>query len=208
VLCAHTPAKQSACSSTRTERVLVVAGAFVRHSQTCKPTRELRSGTQRVDAPARRTRSSASLRGYSVVNGSWFMSASSVEIELPGRHGGVGHGASGPPRQLPPDRQPAQGDLILLTGGISLLVLGVQQGNQWGWASAATLTCISVGVTAIAGFTAMQLRSTDPLLNVRLFARRPFMATPPSWAYSSSGCSRWSCTRPSMPKTCWVTVRW
>ena len=67
------------------------------------------------------------------------------------------------------------GDLLLLTGGISLLVLGVQQANQWGWGSAATLTCISVGVTAMAGFIVMQLRSTDPLLNVRLFARRPFM---------------------------------
>jgi EmrB/QacA subfamily drug resistance transporter len=66
-------------------------------------------------------------------------------------------------------------DLVLITGAISVLVLGVQQANQWGWGSAATIGCISAGLLGIAVFAWKQLRSHEPLLNVRLFQRRPFL---------------------------------
>jgi MFS family permease len=67
-------------------------------------------------------------------------------------------------------------DLTLLTAGIGALVVGVQQANTWGWGSAWTLGSIIAGLTLTVGFCSKQLRSRDPLLNLRLFQRRPFMA--------------------------------
>ena len=65
--------------------------------------------------------------------------------------------------------------VALLTGGIGLLVLGLQQSSQWSWGSPATLLTIAAGAAGIAVFAVTQLRSADPLLDLRLFARRPFL---------------------------------
>jgi MFS family permease len=67
-------------------------------------------------------------------------------------------------------------DVALLTLGIGALVVGVQQANTWGWGSAWTLGSILGGIGLTAGFCWSQLKSRDPLLNIRLFSRRPFTA--------------------------------
>jgi EmrB/QacA subfamily drug resistance transporter len=67
-------------------------------------------------------------------------------------------------------------DLALLTAGIGALVVGVQQANTWGWGSAWTLGSIVAGLVLTALFCWNQSKSRDPLLNIRLFARRPFLA--------------------------------
>ncbi len=67
-------------------------------------------------------------------------------------------------------------DVALLTVGIGALVVGVQQANTWGWGSGSTLGSIVAGVALTALFCRNQLRSSDPLLNIRLFQRRPFLA--------------------------------
>ncbi len=66
-------------------------------------------------------------------------------------------------------------DLALLTAGIGALVVGVQQANTWGWGSSWTLGSIAAGLALTAVFCRRQLHSEDPLLNLRLFQRRPFM---------------------------------
>jgi EmrB/QacA subfamily drug resistance transporter len=67
-------------------------------------------------------------------------------------------------------------DVALLTTGIGALVVGVQQANSWGWGSAWTIGSVVAGVALAAAFCLKQLKTDDPLLNIRLFARRAFRA--------------------------------
>ena len=81
-----------------------------------------------------------------------------------------------------PDNTPQPGsrlgafDVVFLTVSLALLVLGTQQASQWGWTSAATILTVSGGGAGLVGFVCKQWRADDPLLNVRLFRRRPFLA--------------------------------
>ena len=63
------------------------------------------------------------------------------------------------------------GGLILGSGGLSLLVLGLSEGNLWGWTSAATVTCLALGVGALVGFVPHELRADQPMLELRMFDR-------------------------------------
>jgi EmrB/QacA subfamily drug resistance transporter len=64
--------------------------------------------------------------------------------------------------------------LFLATGGLALMVLGLSEANSWGWSS------VSVQISVVGGLLAlvvvvMRLRQRpDPLINVRMFADRPF----------------------------------
>jgi EmrB/QacA subfamily drug resistance transporter len=60
--------------------------------------------------------------------------------------------------------------VIISTVGVSLLVLAIIQGPQWGWASAATLGCFAAAAGLLAVFTLVELRTAHPLLDVRVFA--------------------------------------
>jgi EmrB/QacA subfamily drug resistance transporter len=65
---------------------------------------------------------------------------------------------------------------VLVSAGMGLAVLGLQQAGSWGWSDARTLGCIAAGLVLIAGFVLYQLRTTDPLIQVRIFAQRAFAA--------------------------------
>ncbi len=67
-----------------------------------------------------------------------------------------------------PNRFDTRGVLIS-TAGVTLLVLAIIQGPQWGWASARTLACFAVAVTLLALFTVVELRTEKPLLDMRVF---------------------------------------
>jgi EmrB/QacA subfamily drug resistance transporter len=47
-------------------------------------------------------------------------------------------------------------------------VLALSKGNDWGWASAATLGCLAVGVAATALFVFVEKRVTAPLVDLKL----------------------------------------
>jgi EmrB/QacA subfamily drug resistance transporter len=64
--------------------------------------------------------------------------------------------------------------LLIGTGGLTLLVLGVAQGNGWGWTSPATVACIGIGVLALAAFVPYELRTEHPLIELRMFQERSF----------------------------------
>jgi MFS family permease len=66
------------------------------------------------------------------------------------------------------------GGLILGSGGLSLLVLGLSEGNVWGWTSAATVACLTLGVAALVGFVPHELRAHQPMLQLRMFKERVF----------------------------------
>jgi EmrB/QacA subfamily drug resistance transporter len=63
---------------------------------------------------------------------------------------------------------------VLITGGMGLLVLGLQQSSVWGWGSASTWICIVAGVALLAAFVAYELRIENPLLRLSVFRDRAF----------------------------------
>jgi EmrB/QacA subfamily drug resistance transporter len=63
---------------------------------------------------------------------------------------------------------------LLVSGGMALAVLGLQQAGTWGWSSVATWACIVGGLALLAAFVAVELRVPDPLIEVRIFAHRGF----------------------------------
>jgi EmrB/QacA subfamily drug resistance transporter len=58
---------------------------------------------------------------------------------------------------------------VLVTGGLSLLVLGITQGQQWGWGSAATIGTFVVSAVMLAAFALWELRQHEPLVPFSIF---------------------------------------
>ncbi|MEM7226638.1 MAG: MFS transporter [Pseudomonadota bacterium] len=64
--------------------------------------------------------------------------------------------------------------LVLLIVGLGALVIGTMQGSDWGWSSAGTVFSLAIGVIALAMFAVVELRMTQPLIRVALFAGGAF----------------------------------
>lgn len=64
--------------------------------------------------------------------------------------------------------------LALGGAGLAVMILGIAQGAPWGWTSAATLGCIGVGAVLLGLFVRHELRTPEPLLEVRMFSQRTF----------------------------------
>jgi EmrB/QacA subfamily drug resistance transporter len=65
---------------------------------------------------------------------------------------------------------------VLVSAGMALAVLGLQQSSRWGWGSWATWACIAAGLALLASFVRAELRTHNPLIEVRIFAHRGFAA--------------------------------
>lgn len=63
---------------------------------------------------------------------------------------------------------------VLITGGMGLTVLGLQQASVWGWGSATTWICIAAGLAILAAFVVYELRVENPLLRLEVFRDRAF----------------------------------
>ncbi len=63
----------------------------------------------------------------------------------------------------------------MLMAGIGATVYGLQQSASWHWISGRTLGTIGGGVIVLALFTWLQLRDSEPLVDVRLFRIRAFV---------------------------------
>jgi EmrB/QacA subfamily drug resistance transporter len=75
------------------------------------------------------------------------------------------------------ERHPAKLDYrgtVLVTGGMGLTVLGLQQSSTWGWSNVATWACIIIGVLLLVGFVVVELRTAEPLLRLEIFRDRAF----------------------------------
>lgn len=59
--------------------------------------------------------------------------------------------------------------VLISTVGVTMLVLGIIEGPQWGWASAGTLACFAAAAVLLTAFTLLELRTEGPLLDVRVF---------------------------------------
>jgi EmrB/QacA subfamily drug resistance transporter len=65
---------------------------------------------------------------------------------------------------------------ILVSAGMGLAVLGLQQSANWGWSSIATLACLAGGLVLLIGFVRFEIREPSPLIEVRIFSNRGFAA--------------------------------
>jgi EmrB/QacA subfamily drug resistance transporter len=63
---------------------------------------------------------------------------------------------------------------VLITGGMALLVLGLQQSSVWTWSGAKTWICIAAGIALLVAFVLYELRVENPLLRLEVFRDRAF----------------------------------
>ncbi|MER5428295.1 MFS transporter [Streptomyces sp. NPDC002588] len=61
--------------------------------------------------------------------------------------------------------------------GLVCLLLGVSKGADWGWASGSTLGLFAAAVVALVGWGAWEVRTTDPLIDLRTTARPRVLLT-------------------------------
>lgn len=101
------------------------------------------------------------------------------------------------PRYLEPDA-PATGttsiDLTgaaLGSGAVALLTLAILQGAPWGWGSPAVLGCLAGAVALALAFRARCRRTAHPILDLALFAHRPFAVANLSQAGTQSAIFTW-----------------
>lgn len=66
---------------------------------------------------------------------------------------------------------------LVLSAGLVVTLLGISQANRWGWSSAATTLCLAGGIALLVGFVALQARTADALVDVRVLRRRAVLAT-------------------------------
>lgn len=77
----------------------------------------------------------------------------------------------------PEERQRQRIDLLgalLVSSGMGIAVLGLQQASTWGWHSPATWVCLLVGLALLVAFVRVELVAEEPLVPLRLFADSSF----------------------------------
>lgn len=75
------------------------------------------------------------------------------------------------------ERNPAPLDYrgaVLISGGMGLAVLGLQQSSVWGWDDPATWGSIAAGIALLVAFVAFELRVENPLIRVAIFRDKSF----------------------------------
>ena len=63
---------------------------------------------------------------------------------------------------------------LLISGGMGLAVLGLQQSSTWGWSDPATWICIAAGLALLVAFVRVERTTEHPLMDVRIFQSRAF----------------------------------
>ena len=65
----------------------------------------------------------------------------------------------------------------LLSVGLASLLLGVSEGNAWGWSSGRVLGLFALGVSVLGTWVRFELRHPAPLVDMRMMARRGVWTT-------------------------------
>lgn len=85
-------------------------------------------------------------------------------------------GARGLQESRAPERRPLDPvGAVLLAVGLTALTTGVVQGNAAGWGGTIPVVAFAVTVVLLAALAVWELRSADPLFDVRLLARAGFV---------------------------------
>ena len=66
---------------------------------------------------------------------------------------------------------------VLMSGALTTLLLGISKGGTWGWTSQWTLLSFTAAVLFFAAWAPWELRTGDPLVDLRTSTRRPVLLT-------------------------------
>ena len=66
---------------------------------------------------------------------------------------------------------------IVFSVALSTLLLGLSEGESWGWTSPAVLGLFAVSLLAAVGWVVLELRVDEPLIDMRVLAERPVLLT-------------------------------
>ena len=66
---------------------------------------------------------------------------------------------------------------LLFAAGLALLLLGLNQGDAWGWTSPAVLICAAAALVLLGIFLRVEMRNPSPMLDLSLFKQRVFSAS-------------------------------
>jgi EmrB/QacA subfamily drug resistance transporter len=79
-----------------------------------------------------------------------------------------------------PIKTPSRVDFVgatLLSGGLIALLLALTEGENWGWTSGRTLGLATAAVVFLLGWGFAELRVDDPMVDMRMLARREVLFT-------------------------------
>lgn len=77
-------------------------------------------------------------------------------------------------------RAPGRVDLVGIVGlsvGLVGLLVGISRGGEWGWTDPRTLASLVGGAVILAGWGVVELRTAQPLVDLRVSARAPVLLT-------------------------------
>ena len=66
---------------------------------------------------------------------------------------------------------------VVLSAGLSAILFGISRANTWGWGSPRILLLLFGGLAILALFVRLQLRTRDPLVDIRVMRDRTVLAT-------------------------------
>lgn len=78
------------------------------------------------------------------------------------------------------DARPARFDWVGAAGlalGLVLLLVGLSKASQWGWGSGRTLGFVAAGLVVLLVWGAFELRTSEPLVDLRTASRLPVLLT-------------------------------
>lgn len=64
---------------------------------------------------------------------------------------------------------------VTVAAGLTAIMIAVDQGGRWGWASPATLGCLVAGALLLVLFVVIERRTAEPLLDLSLLRNAPFV---------------------------------
>jgi EmrB/QacA subfamily drug resistance transporter len=65
----------------------------------------------------------------------------------------------------------------LLSGGLVAFLLGLTEGESWGWGSGRIVSLFVVGLTLLVLWVVVELRVPEPMVDMRMMVRRPVLLT-------------------------------
>jgi EmrB/QacA subfamily drug resistance transporter len=65
----------------------------------------------------------------------------------------------------------------LLSIGLIALLLGMTEGDSWGWGSARIVALFAISAVALVSWGLVELRVPEPMVDMRMLARRPVLVT-------------------------------
>jgi len=106
----------------------------------------------------------------------------------------------------PPTSRKEGADLVsvpLASLGVGAMILGIVQGQSWGWTSVSTLGVFTLSVLLVAAFVLRSHRHPAPLFDLGLFKLRTFTVANIAAVFFSIGFFSWLVTLPTLIQGLW-----